>query len=52
MRFVFILLGYRVLTVNFSGSGGYGQKFLEKAMGKCGEIDAKDIIGCIEAAAA
>jgi acylaminoacyl-peptidase len=36
LRYCLLKLGYALLIPNFSGSSGYGQKFLENALTKVG----------------
>jgi len=40
--------GYRVLQVNYRGSGGYGSKFLAKGYRQWGDAIQKDIIAGVE----
>ena len=40
--------GYNILFPSFTGSLGYGQKFLEDLAGKIGEIDVDEIIGTLD----
>ncbi|KRX10653.1 WD40-repeat-containing domain [Pseudocohnilembus persalinus] len=42
-RLYFLLNGFNILAPNFTGSAGYGMKFIEDLQGKIGEADIKDI---------
>eukprot|EP00331_Platyophrya_macrostoma_P014555 CAMPEP_0176417028 /NCGR_PEP_ID=MMETSP0127-20121128/6662_1 /TAXON_ID=938130 /ORGANISM="Platyophrya macrostoma, Strain WH" /LENGTH=771 /DNA_ID=CAMNT_0017797145 /DNA_START=45 /DNA_END=2360 /DNA_ORIENTATION=- len=48
-NFIYLLLcrGFSVLAPNFSGSTGYGQKHIEKLLGKTGVIDISEVNGVI-----
>ena len=48
MRQCLIKKGYNLLMPGFTGSLGYGQKFLEDLAGKVGETDVDEIIKSIE----
>ncbi|TFK99865.1 Alpha/Beta hydrolase protein [Pterulicium gracile] len=37
-----VLNGYTVSMPNFTGSTGYGQKYIEKLLGQCGTLDVED----------
>lgn len=36
-------LGYSVLLINYRGSSGYGQKFIQSLPGRVGSIDVEDV---------
>lgn len=42
MRTYFILQGYQLLILNFRGSTGYGEDFLNSLLGHIGDRDVKD----------
>ena len=46
MQLTFQLLD-TVAAVNFSGSTGYGQDFVEKLIGQAGEIDIEDCMAAL-----
>ena len=48
MRYMFLKCGYALLMPNFSGSAGYGEDVLNKALGQIGILDAKEIITVLE----
>jgi len=48
LRTLFLLAGYRILAPNFSGSAGFGQKFIERILGDIGDEDAKEIVGMVQ----
>ncbi|KAF8949992.1 Alpha/Beta hydrolase protein, partial [Flammula alnicola] len=39
-----VLEGYTLSLPNYTGSPGYGQKFLQDLIGRCGELDVEDCI--------
>lgn len=42
MRTFYLLQGYALLNINYSGSTSYGEKFLNSLLGEIGELDVKD----------
>jgi acylaminoacyl-peptidase len=42
MRTFFLVQGYSLLILNFSGSTGYGEDFLNSLLGNIGELDVQD----------
>lgn len=40
--------GYQVVTIEYSGSFSYGKEFNERACGKIGDLDYKEITGTIQ----
>ncbi len=47
-RAYMLLNGYSVLAVNFTGSAGFGQDFMENLLGKIGTVDAQEIVGMVK----
>ena len=48
LRIFLLLRGYNLLLTNFTGSCGYGQKHIEKLMGKIGKLDVDEVVGMIK----
>lgn len=46
-KYLLLKAGYTVVYPNFTGSAGWGKKFLEGALGRIGEVDAKEIVECV-----
>ena len=46
----YLASGYAVMGVNYRGSLGYGQSYVESLMGHIGDYDVTDCIDCVEAA--
>ena len=44
LRYMLLKCGYAILLPNFSGSAGYGQECLNKALGNIGKVDGDEII--------
>ena len=42
LRNFFLLQGYCLLVINFRGSTGYGEKFMNALLGNCGVSDVED----------
>lgn len=40
----FLSKGYNIIMPNYTGSTGFGQKFLDGLAGKIGEIDIEEVI--------
>lgn len=40
--------GFTVALVNYTGSLGFGERWVRELVGKCGELDVKDCIGVVE----
>ncbi|KAF8188652.1 Alpha/Beta hydrolase protein [Pholiota molesta] len=40
----FVLEGYTLSLPNYTGSPGYGERFLQALIGRCGELDVQDCI--------
>lgn len=47
-KYVLLKLGYGLLFPNFSGSVGYGAKFVENSLKNIGETDAKEMIALLD----
>lgn len=47
-KYLFLESGYTILIPNFSGSTGYGVKYLENAIGKIGEVEGAEITECVK----
>jgi len=47
---LYLQAGYSILGINYRGSAGYGQKYIESLLGHAGDYDVLDCIECIDAA--
>lgn len=47
LRSYFLLNGFTILAPNYTGSCGFGQKYMENLLGKIGDIDLKEVVGMI-----
>jgi len=43
-------IGYNVVTINYRGSTGFGEDFLQSLPGKIGDADIRDCISAVESA--
>jgi len=43
-------VGYNVVTINYRGSTGFGEDFLQSLPGKIGDADVRDCISAVESA--
>ena len=48
LRQYFPTLGFAVLDVNHRGSTGYGRRYRQRLLGGWGDVDAEDIICCVD----
>ncbi|KAF8838080.1 alpha/beta-hydrolase [Paxillus ammoniavirescens] len=44
----YALEGFTVSLPNYTGSMGFGEKYIQKLLGKCGELDVGDCIASVE----
>eukprot|EP00758_Cryptobia_borreli_P004284 Tbor_TRINITY_DN4284_c0_g1::TRINITY_DN4284_c0_g1_i1::g.23829::m.23829/K01303/APEH; acylaminoacyl-peptidase len=47
-QYFLILLGFNILSINYGGSLGFGQRRIEQLMGNVGTNDVTDCIRCIQ----
>jgi hypothetical protein len=45
----FAVAGYEIAAVNYTGSLGFGQRWVEELVGKCGELDVADCWAVVKA---
>ncbi len=50
LRAFFLMQGYTLLILNYRGSTGYGESFLNELLGEIGKKDVEDCIGLIKKA--
>jgi acylaminoacyl-peptidase len=50
LRSLFLMQGYTILILNYRGSTGYGESFMNELLGNIGKNDIEDCIGLIKKA--
>jgi dipeptidyl aminopeptidase/acylaminoacyl peptidase len=44
----FAAAGFMVALINYTGSIGYGEKYVQELRGKCGELDVQDCVDFVK----